>query len=352
MPLIATNCIVNDRLYPVHEKVRYVSEKTYDTWFRGHPEPGDVIFVCKGSPGNVALAPDPVGFCIAQDMVAVRADPQAVYPKFLFAALRSPLVQTEIANLHVGTLIPHFKKGDFDKLLIPLPDRSTQVFIGDFYFELSSKAEVNSRTAELCGLLAAALFSDSATHDVRLSDVADAIMGQSPPGSTYNEERVGLPFYQGRRDFGYRFPSERIWCSAPTRIAERHDVLLSVRAPVGALNVTRDRCAIGRGVAAIRSEAFPSTVFHSLNSDSSVWAPFEHEGTLFGSIGKSQVNELSLKWPTGDAGELETVLAALDAMVAALETETDRLTAIRDTLLVKLLAGDLQVDHDLAQEAV
>jgi hypothetical protein len=98
IPLIATNCIVNDRLFPVHEKVRHVSEETYNTWFRGHPEPGDIIFVCKGSPGNVAIAPDPVGFCIAQDMVAVRADPEAVYPRFLFAALysrRNPAARCE-----------------------------------------------------------------------------------------------------------------------------------------------------------------------------------------------------------------------------------------------------------------
>src|SRR5438105_2254376 len=71
-PLIATNCVKNDGLYPVYEKVRYVDDGTYAAWFRAHPEPGDILFVCKGSPGNVAMVPDPVDFCIAQDMVAVR----------------------------------------------------------------------------------------------------------------------------------------------------------------------------------------------------------------------------------------------------------------------------------------
>ncbi len=157
-PLIATNCISNNDLYPSYETERYVSDETYRTWFRAHPLPGDIIFVCKGSPGRVALAPDPVDFCIAQDMVAVRADESRVYPKYLFAALRSQVVQDRINNMHVGTLIPHFKKGDFDKLQIPLPDRNVQEFIGDTYFELSEKIEQNRRTGRALEGLARATF--------------------------------------------------------------------------------------------------------------------------------------------------------------------------------------------------
>jgi type I restriction enzyme S subunit len=148
LPLIATNCIKNDLLYPAFEKVRYVSKETYDNWFRGHPEPGDLIFVTKGSPGRVCVTPDPVSFCIAQDMVALRADPRKVYPRFLFALLRSEAVQAQIGNMHVGTLIPHFKKGDFDKLLLPIPDKKYQQAIGDIYFELSAKIELNRRMNE------------------------------------------------------------------------------------------------------------------------------------------------------------------------------------------------------------
>jgi len=85
-----------------------------------------------------------------------------------------------------------------------------------------------------------------------LGDLCDINMGQSPPGTTYNEIGDGLPFYQGITDFGFRFPSRRVYCTAPTRFAEEGDVLLSVRAPVGSLNVADERCAIGRGVAALR----------------------------------------------------------------------------------------------------
>lgn len=158
IPLIATNCVRNDLLYPTYEKARFVSREIYDTWFRGHPAPGDILFVNKATPGRVCLVPDPVNFCIAQDMVAVRADPNAIYPLYLFAVLRSPLVQDRIAQMHVGSLIPHFKKGDFDKLLIPIPDRSIQEFIGDTYFNLSAKIEINRQQNETLEAMARTLF--------------------------------------------------------------------------------------------------------------------------------------------------------------------------------------------------
>ena len=160
IPLIATNCIRNELLYPTYEKARFVSQEIYDTWFRGHPQAGDIIFVNKATPGRVCLVPDPVDFCIAQDMVAVRANEKKVYPKFLFALLRSPAVQAKIGQMHVGTLIPHFKKGDFDKLLLPIPDRKTQEFIGDNYFMLSAKIELNRRMNETLEAMARALFQN------------------------------------------------------------------------------------------------------------------------------------------------------------------------------------------------
>jgi type I restriction enzyme, S subunit len=160
LPLIATNCVKNATLFPTLEKVRYVSDKTYRQWFRGHPEPGDLIFVTKGAPGQVCVAPEPVNFCIAQDMVALRANDAVVDPLYLFAALRSRQVQDAIANMHVGTMIPHFKKGDFDKLLIPRPHRRIQQFIGDMYFRVSHQIELNHRMNETLEAMTRAIFKD------------------------------------------------------------------------------------------------------------------------------------------------------------------------------------------------
>jgi type I restriction enzyme, S subunit len=159
LPLIATNCVKNSTLYPVFDKVRYVNQETYDTWFRGHPKPDDMIFVCKGAPGNVCWTPDPVDFCIAQDMVAIRANRDIVEPKFLFALLRSPLSQARILNMHVGTLIPHFKKGDFKNLHFDIPnDRGDQKVIGNIYYVMCEKIELTRQMNATLEAMAQALF--------------------------------------------------------------------------------------------------------------------------------------------------------------------------------------------------
>lgn len=140
IPLIATNCINNNNLYPGYNNLRYISQETYDTWFRSHLEAGDIILTLKGSQnGAVCLVPNPVGFVIAQDMVALRINEKIIDPHFLFAALRSPEIQNEIKNLDVSGVIPHLKKSDFDKLMIPYPDMETQKIIGSIYYSLSKK---------------------------------------------------------------------------------------------------------------------------------------------------------------------------------------------------------------------
>ena len=179
IPLIATNCIDRSNLYPSYETTRFVSEETYKTWFRGHPEPGDILFVCKGSPGRTNWVPDPVDFCIAQDMVAVRANPKKVHPKYLFAVLRSPTVQSQIDNMHVGTMIPHFKKGDFGKLRIPVPSLMAQREIGDLYFSLTERISELRETNATLEAIAQALFK---SWFVDFDPVRAKLEGRTPEG--------------------------------------------------------------------------------------------------------------------------------------------------------------------------
>ena len=143
--LIATNCIRNENLYPSYEKIRFLSDDTYRNWFRAHPVPGDIIFVCKGTPGRVCMVPDPIDFCIAQDMVALRANEDIVYNRYLLVILRSAEIQKQIYNYSVGDVIPHFKKSFFDRLEIPIPPMKIQRAIGDFYFSFSLKIELNTQ---------------------------------------------------------------------------------------------------------------------------------------------------------------------------------------------------------------
>ena len=150
-PLIATNCIKHNSIYPTFENIRYVDETTKGSWFRAHPEPNDIIFVNKGTPGRVCLVPDPVPFCFAQDMIGFRCNPEKIDYQYLFAVLRSGYIQKKIENYHVGLVIPHFKKGDLKQLNIPrLESREAELAVGKLYLALSEKIELNNHiNAEL-----------------------------------------------------------------------------------------------------------------------------------------------------------------------------------------------------------
>ena len=173
----------------------------------------------------------------------------------------------------------------------------------------------------------------------------DLTMGQSPPGKTYNETGNGLPFFQGRRDFGFRYPSNRIYCTAPQRLADYGDTLVSVRAPVGDINMAMERCCVGRGVAAVRHKSGNrSYTYYAMHTLSNRFARFEAEGTVFGAINKNQFE--GLRWLSPDenlVGEFEKIAFALDEQIEKNTNETATLNALRDTLLPKLISGELRV---------
>lgn len=170
-------------------------------------------------------------------------------------------------------------------------------------------------------------------------------MGQSPPGSTYNEDGQGLPFYQGRADFGFRFPARRVYCTAPTRFAEPGDTLITVRAPVGSTNMAIERCCVGRGVSAARhSTSSRSYTYYFMQSLRDVFDRFEAEGTVFGSISKKDFHAIRCVLPPRRVVEcFESLCFPFDDRIEGSERQIRTLAALRDTLLPKLISGDLWV---------
>jgi type I restriction enzyme, S subunit len=136
-------------------------------------------------------------------------------------------------------------------------------------------------------------------EQVLMGDIAEIIMGQSPPGDTYNESDVGLPFYQGTTDFGSRYPARRVFCSAPSRIARSGDILFSVRAPIGRVNIATETCAIGRGLAVIRAKQQDDQSFleFALREKSNEWNILESQGSVFGNAKKNDLWGLKINWP-------------------------------------------------------
>ena len=172
-------------------------------------------------------------------------------------------------------------------------------------------------------------------------------MGQSPPGSTYNEDGDGLPFYQGRKDFGFRHPTRRVYCNAPTRLAKKDDTLVSVRAPVGDINMVEKKCCIGRGVAAIRHKTGSrSYTYYAMQFLREAFALYEAEGTVFGAINKTGFQTLSQLRPSdGIIEAFERLVYPMDQSIENNENQSRTLSQIRDALLPKLLSGEIRVDE-------
>ena len=180
-----------------------------------------------------------------------------------------------------------------------------------------------------------------------LSDVADIIMGQSPSGTSLNTEGDGSRFFQGRSDFSFRFPNVRLFTTDPKRMASTNDILMSVRAPVGDLNVAHKECCIGRGLAAIRSKSnHQSFIFYTLRFLKRKLDTFNSEGTVFGSINKQALNNLPILIPpTEKLDEFEALVSLMDSTIRNNYNEIHYLNQIRDTLLPELLSGELDVSN-------
>ncbi|MBL0711245.1 MAG: restriction endonuclease subunit S [Colwellia sp.] len=175
-------------------------------------------------------------------------------------------------------------------------------------------------------------------------------MGQSPPSSTYNEMGNGMPFYQGKTDFGFRFPCYRIFCTAPKRLANEGDTLVSVRAPVGDVNLAKDNCAIGRGIAAVRHKIGAiSFTYYSLKELERYFKRYEGEGTVFGSINQKDFNKLPFIIPSDEIiKSFEKIASSLDEKLALNAQNISELEKLRDTLLPKLISGELQIPEEKA----
>ena len=180
-------------------------------------------------------------------------------------------------------------------------------------------------------------------------EVNHLLMGQSPPGDTYNSIGEGVPFYQGRTDFGMRFPKQRIFCTAGTRFAKAGEVLVSVRAPVGDLNQATEDCVIGRGVAsAMHKSGSQAYSYALLNSLKPKLAYYNGEGTIFGAINRSDFYSLKVVEPKRQVIDLfETVTGQFNDEIRNLFVQTESLVEIRDALLPRLISGELQIPEEM-----
>lgn len=290
---------------------------------------------------------------LLSSIAILRCDKSKILPDFLYYVLRTPSFRQDVKdNYGSGSAIPRIILKDFKRMMVSYPTLEKQQAIISVLTAIDSKiqanTEINDNLQQQAMSLYAEMFLNSSDSNVTsgtLSDIAVITMGQSPSGSSYNEDGVGEVFYQGRAEFGFRFPKRRLFTTEPKRIAEAGDVLLSVRAPVGDLNIAYERCCIGRGLGAIHSKTGHSSfVLYTMFALRSQLDVFNGEGTVFGSINRDALNAIPIDIPpVTEIDQFEVVAHPIDELIRANYEENCRLEAIRDSLLPKLMSGEIDV---------
>ena len=296
----------------------------------------------------------PIDYIASTKLMVIRAKKDVVSPKYLYYFLKNTSTVAELqllAETRSGTF-PQITFSEVANLTIPVPSLAVQEVIVQTMQCLEDKItcneQINDNLQQQAMALYAEMFLNSSDDNVTsgtLSDIAVITMGQSPSGSSYNEDGVGEVFYQGRAEFGFRFPKPRLFTTEPKRMAETGDVLLSVRAPVGDLNEAYERCCIGRGLGAIHSKTGHSSfVLYTMFALRSQLDVFNGEGTVFGSINRDALNAIPIDIPpVTEIDQFEAVAHPMDELIRANYEENCRIEAIRDSLLPKLMSGEIDV---------
>lgn len=251
-----------------------------------------------------------------------------------------------------GTTFKEISGSVMKNITVCVPkSKEVQKKISAILSPLDDKIELNRRINANLEQQARAIYSHMLSEcdcsEVVLSDIADVIMGQSPKGSTYNENGIGTIFFQGRGEFGFRFPKRRLYTTDPKRMAKADDVLLSVRAPVGDVNVAHEDCCIGRGLCAVRSknnhQSFLLYTMFSLRQQLDI---FNGQGTVFGAINRDALKSLSVTIPSQEAiDRFENIVSPMDRMIHNNYSQTCCLESIRDALISKLISGEADLKN-------
>lgn len=269
-----------------------------------------------------------------------------------------------IISRGVGATVLHLRVPECEKIEVSVPDIGTQHRIGEILSQYDDLIENNQKQIKLLEEAAQRLYKEwfvdlyfPGYEDVKvvdgvpdgwkikpLSEIANVVMGQSPKSEYYNTSGEGLPFHQGVGSYGTRFVKNEVFSSSFTRVAEAGSILFSVRAPVGRLNITREKIAIGRGLSAINSkQGLQSFIFYLLKNKF-----FKDDivgnGAIFSSITKNELLEQKFLIPDEMTSRLfDVVVKEMDKKIECLDSQINYLTEARDRLLPKLMSGEIEV---------
>jgi len=361
---------------------KFISKEQAESLRKGFSIEGDVLLTHKASIGRTAIVPniDDEYIMLTPQVTYYRVKDKSKlnnhYLKYYFDSkyFQSILV----AYSGAGSTRSYIGINEQLNLPVRLPRVSIQQNIASVLAALDSKRELNNRINSELEAMAKTLydywfvqfdFPDQVGRPYRssggkmvwddelkqeipdgwsageLSDIANITMGQSPPGTSYNERGQGMIFYQGCTDFGSRFPRTRQYTTKPTRYAKAGDILLSVRAPVGTLNIANEDCCIGRGLAALNSkDGSIAYLFGVMTNLKQILERRNVDGTTFGAITKDDLFALKVLKPKTEV--LEQYQKAIQPAFEKqnmVESENQQLVELRDWLLPMLMNGQVTV---------
>ena len=333
---------------------------------------GDIIFsTVRPNQKHYGYITNPVpNLLVSTGFAVISVNQELANSKFIYYWLSQDEIVEYLHNIAEQSVsaYPSIKASDICNLEIKLPPLEYQSKVASILSTLENKISLNHRINGNLEQQAQALFKawfvdfepfkdgkfvDSELGMIpegwkvgNLSDIANITMGQSPDGKSYNECGDGMIFYQGRAEFGYRFPYVRLYTTQPKKIAEPLSILLSVRAPVGDINIAYYKCCIGRGLAAIQcTNKCQSFLFYLIQSLKPIFNQYNGEGTVFGSISKEALSNIRIVIPKIEViNRFESIAKNIDRLILQYFLQIKNLESLRDTLLPRLMSGELNVN--------
>lgn len=366
------------------EQFKYVTPEKAKTFKKAIANRGDIVITHRGTLGQISYIPENSkheNYVISQSQFRVSLKKDMVCPEFFTYYFHTSEGQKRLlANkCHVGVPALAQATTNFKLVQIPLPPLATQINIANVLLTLDAKIALNNRiNAELEAMAktlydywfvqfdfpneenkpyktsgGAMVWNEELKREIpegwevgELKDIANIIMGQSPAGESYNNEGKGMIFFQGCTDFGIRFPSIRQYTTAPTRFAKAGDILLSVRAPVGTINIAKENCCIGRGLASLSSKDGTNPyLYEVLKNLKQIFDRRNTDGTTFGSITKDDLFSLLVIIPNKEVLQKYTnVINPMFEKQNIIAHENQQLSSLRDWLLPMLMNGQVVVE--------
>ena len=333
--------------------------------------------------GSTAWIPESGKYIQSQDIAKITCKEELLDKKFAYYLISSNMVKQQLSAAAQQTKIRHTSPDKIKDCTVWLPSLAEQKQIGQLLFDIDRKIEINRAINHNLEAMAKQLYDywfmqfdfpdengkpykssggamvynenlkrniPEGWNDGIFADIANITMGQSPDGSSYNETGKGEIFYQGSTDFGIRFPSVRMYTTSPTRYAKQGDILMSVRAPVGAVNIANSDCCIGRGLSAINSMIGSITyIYYVVHYLKVRFDNLNTAGTTFGSITKDELFNLPVVVPSNDVIErFEVICKPIFNKQMESGFEIESLDKQRNELLPLLMNGQASLNYDLS----